>query len=96
MIELKPDNIAPELKQCHRWVRGARCDVLNDKGELRKDCKPLFDAKTGRYAKVNDFSTWTDFNTVIAAHEKDDPPLFKEANIVTMHPERYMQTIVPS
>jgi hypothetical protein len=93
MVELKPENIAPELKQTTRWVRGARCDVLNNKGELRKDCKPPFDAKTGRYAKPNDFSTWCDFNTVIAAHEKDDPPLFKEANIVTMYPERYIGVV---
>ena len=92
MVELKPENIG-ELKQVHRWVRGARCDVLNNKGELRKDCKPPFDAKTGRYAKPNDFSTWCDFKTVIAAHEKDDPPLFKEANIVTMHPERYIGVV---
>lgn len=65
-LPVQPDCIPPALKKRKQWVvwRFVR------RGE--KWTKPLFNARTGKYADVTDPSTWTSFEEAQLAYERGD------------------------
>jgi len=72
-LAVMPDNIPAELKALPNWVVW-RYTWKPDKkrkdgsGELGEWDKPPFDATAGTLAKTNDASTWSDFDTALAAY----------------------------